>query len=165
MMKRHEIQVLLQAADRRLGLSEALAECLRDPRQPGKLTHSQLELLRQRIFGIALGYPDANDAQGLAEDPIHKLLLPRASGASAVRFTKTWPGAGLRRAELAGWQVPEGPLCLSGCGPEHTRVGALVYDGQLGDSLVTVRCWTRGFSLDGQHTLASPCDTFEVLSK
>lgn len=69
--------LLLRAADQRLGLSPALAECLRDPRQPGKVTHSQLELLRQRIFGIALGYPDANDAQGLAEDPIHKLLLGR----------------------------------------------------------------------------------------
>ena len=69
--------LLLQAADQRLGLSEALAECLRDPRQADKVTHSQLELLRQRIFGIALGYPDANDAQGLAEDPIHKLLLGR----------------------------------------------------------------------------------------
>jgi hypothetical protein len=66
--------VLLQAADRRLGLSEALAECLRDPRQPGKLTHTRLELLRQRIFGIALGYPDANDAQGLAEDPMAETL-------------------------------------------------------------------------------------------
>ena len=69
--------LLLQAADQRLGLSEALAECLRDPRQTEKVTHSQLEVLRQRIFGIALGYPDANDAQGLAEDPIHKLLLGR----------------------------------------------------------------------------------------
>ncbi len=69
--------VLLQAADERLGLSEALAECLRDPRQAGKVTHSPLELVRQRVFGIALGYPDANDARGLAEDPIHKLLLGR----------------------------------------------------------------------------------------
>ena len=69
--------VLLRAADERLGLSEALAECLRDPRQAGKVTHSPLELVRQRIFGIALGYPDANDARGLAEDPIHKLLLGR----------------------------------------------------------------------------------------
>ena len=68
---------LLKGVDDALGLTASLAACLRDPRQPGKLTHSQLEVLRQRIFGIALGYPDANDAQGLAEDPIHKLLLGR----------------------------------------------------------------------------------------
>ncbi|MDB4433338.1 IS1380 family transposase [bacterium] len=100
--------LLLKAADERLGLSEALAKCLRDRRQPGKVSHSQLELLRQRIFGIALGYPDANDARGLAEDPIHKLLLgrdpidgePLASQPSISRFEN---GAGrvdlLRMAE------------------------------------------------------------------
>lgn len=51
--------VLLKAAGRRLRLSEALAECLRDPRQAGKVAHSQLEILLQPIFGIALGYRDA----------------------------------------------------------------------------------------------------------
>ena len=62
-------------------------------------------------------------------------------------------------------QKPRGLCVCQDGGPDHTQVGALVYDGQLGDSLVTVRCWTRGFSVDGQHTLANPCDTFEVLSK
>jgi hypothetical protein len=62
-------------------------------------------------------------------------------------------------------QKPRGLCVCQDGGPEHTQAGALVYDGQLGDSLVTVRCWTRGFSVDGQHTVANPCDTFEVLSK
>ena len=69
--------LLLKAVDERLGLTQALAGCLGDPREAGKVTHSLVELLRQRIFAIALGYPDANDAVGLAEDPIHKLLLGR----------------------------------------------------------------------------------------
>lgn len=69
--------LLLKAVDQRLGLTAALAECLRDPREPGKVTHSRRELVQQRVFGIALGYPDANDARALAEDPIHKLLLGR----------------------------------------------------------------------------------------
>jgi hypothetical protein len=34
-------------------------------------------LLAQRIFGIACGHPDANDADRLADDPIHKLLIGR----------------------------------------------------------------------------------------
>jgi hypothetical protein len=33
--------------------------------------HPWLDLLSQRIFGIAGGYPDANDAAGLAVDPFH----------------------------------------------------------------------------------------------
>ena len=69
--------VLLKAADRRLGLIDALAGCLEDRREPGKVVHSLRELLAQRIFAIACGYPDANDAARLAEDPIHKLLLDR----------------------------------------------------------------------------------------
>jgi len=69
--------VMLKAADRRLGLIDALAACLEDRRQPGKVVHSLRELLAQRIFAIACGYPDANDAARLADDPIHKLLLDR----------------------------------------------------------------------------------------
>jgi hypothetical protein len=69
--------LLLQAADERLGLTRSLAACVRDARQPGKVTHELVELVRQRVFGIALGYPDANDARALAADPILKLLLGR----------------------------------------------------------------------------------------
>jgi hypothetical protein len=69
--------VLLQAADRRYGLTERMAACLTDERQSGKIDHQLLELLRQRVYGIACGYPDANDADRLAKDPIHKLLLGR----------------------------------------------------------------------------------------
>ncbi len=69
--------VLLKAIDRRLGLTERLAVCASEWRQPGKVQHSILELLRQRVFGLALGYADCNDAARLAHDPIHKLLLDR----------------------------------------------------------------------------------------
>ena len=69
--------VLLKGIDQRLGLTEALAECLRDPRQPGKISHSFQELLQQRLFAIALGHADANDARELADDPIHKLMVDR----------------------------------------------------------------------------------------
>ena len=69
--------ILLKAANRRYGLIEALASCLRDERQAGKIEHTLEELLAQRVFSIACGYPDANDAARLADDPIHKLLLDR----------------------------------------------------------------------------------------
>jgi hypothetical protein len=52
-----------------------MADCLRDRRQAGKVEHSLVELLRQRIHGLACGYPDANDAARLEADPIHKLLV------------------------------------------------------------------------------------------
>ena len=69
--------VLLKAAERRYGLIDGFARCLIDVRAPGKVRHTLEDLLAQRIFGLACGYPDANDADRLADDPIHKLLLGR----------------------------------------------------------------------------------------
>ncbi len=69
--------LLLKAVDNALGLTASLASCLRDRRQAGKVKHSLHETFAQRVFGIALGYPDANDADALANDPIHKLMIGR----------------------------------------------------------------------------------------
>jgi hypothetical protein len=69
--------VLLKAADRRLGLIPRLADALGDDRVAGKVRHGLADLLGQRIYGLALGYEDANDAAQLADDPMHKLLLGR----------------------------------------------------------------------------------------
>ena len=69
--------LLLKAADRRYGLVSGLASCLRDERQAGKVDHSFRELVAQRVFSIACGYPDANDSARLSKDPIHKMLLDR----------------------------------------------------------------------------------------
>src|ERR1700740_3092036 len=69
--------VLLKAADRELGLIAALAACLKDDRQEGKVRHELDELLTQRIMAIACGYEDCNDAARLASDPVHKLLVGR----------------------------------------------------------------------------------------
>jgi hypothetical protein len=69
--------LLLKAADRHYGLVDELSACLRDQRQAGKVDHTLQELVAQRVFSIACGYPDANDSARLANDPIHKLLLDR----------------------------------------------------------------------------------------
>ena len=69
--------VLLKAADCRLGLIPRLAGALIDERQGGKVRHALVDLLGQRVYGLALGYDDANDAARLADDPMHKLLLGR----------------------------------------------------------------------------------------
>ncbi len=69
--------VLLKCIDERLHLSERLSECLRDDRQPGKVVHDIEELLKQRVFGIACGYPDGNDSARLGNDRVHKLLVGR----------------------------------------------------------------------------------------
>jgi len=69
--------VLLKSLDTQVQLTKRLAGCLVDGRQPGKVQHQTLELLRQRVFGLACGYADCNDAARLADDAIHKLLVDR----------------------------------------------------------------------------------------
>jgi Transposase DDE domain group 1 len=69
--------VLLRGIDTQLGVTRRLAECLDDPRQLGKVRHQGLELIRQRVFGLACGYADCNDAARVADDVIHKLVVGR----------------------------------------------------------------------------------------
>jgi hypothetical protein len=76
--------ILLKACDAALGLTRRLAECLVDRRQAGKVEHTVRDLLRQRLFGIACGYADANDAARLSDDPIQKLLLERDALSGAM---------------------------------------------------------------------------------
>jgi hypothetical protein len=99
--------LLLKAADRRYGLVSGLASCLRDERQAGKVDHSFRELVAQRVFSIACGYPDANDSARLSGDPIHKMLLDRdpiegrdlASQPTLSRFEN---GVGVKELYRAG---------------------------------------------------------------
>lgn len=68
---------LLAAIDRQMGLTAALTRAVGDARQPGKVTHSLHDLLRQRVFGIALGLPDVRDAARLRDDPAVRLACDR----------------------------------------------------------------------------------------
>ena len=69
---------LLQVVDRRLGLTERLAGVLTDGRDASRVQHSLEEILRQRVFSIALGYADQNDAARVGADPMIKGLVGRA---------------------------------------------------------------------------------------
>lgn len=71
--------LLLGEVDRRLSLSARLAACFTDYRAPERIEHSVLELLRQRIYGIALGYEDLNDHDDLMGDPLLALSLGKAA--------------------------------------------------------------------------------------
>jgi hypothetical protein len=69
--------ILLKAIDSELDLTGRLARCIRETREEGKIAHPLIDLFRQRVYGIACGYPDCNDADRLADDPIQKMLLDR----------------------------------------------------------------------------------------
>lgn len=69
--------LLLKAVDRSLGLTEALATCLRDGRDETKVQHTLEDLVCQRVFALACGYADTNDAARIGADPVFKMLLDR----------------------------------------------------------------------------------------
>ena len=60
--------MLLSALDRKLGLTTAAAACIADPRDPLLITHAVRDMLRQRVYGLALGWEDLNDHQTLRHD-------------------------------------------------------------------------------------------------
>ena len=60
--------LLLRQIDRNLGLTRDLNKVLDDPRRKASCEHSQLAMLRQRIYGLALGYEDLNDHDTLRTD-------------------------------------------------------------------------------------------------
>ncbi|MFH1037336.1 MAG: IS1380 family transposase [PVC group bacterium] len=69
--------ILLKAVDQKLGLTQLVAETFIDRRQPEKIRHEILDLTRQRLFSLASGYPDCNDAGRLKQDPVLKLMCDR----------------------------------------------------------------------------------------
>ena len=60
--------MLLRACDKKLGLTKAINKIIDDPRNRKMIEHSQLSLLRQRIYSICLGYEDLNDHTELRND-------------------------------------------------------------------------------------------------
>ena len=68
---------LVAAADKRLGLTAELASLIPDHREPGKVRHSLHDLVSQRVYQIACGYEDCNDADDLRYDPVFKTAIGR----------------------------------------------------------------------------------------
>ena len=93
--------LLLGATDRAIGLVERFAECFTDGRAPELTEHEVSTMIRQRIFGIALGYEDLIDHDQLRHDPTMAVL----AGKLAARRQDCAPLAGkstLNRLELGG---------------------------------------------------------------
>ena len=87
--------VLIAAADKRIGLCDRLAACFTDHRSASNVEHFLANLLRQRIFGQALGHEDLIDHDALRFDPALMAALDRPEDALAGKST-------LNRLEHAG---------------------------------------------------------------
>ena len=70
--------LLLRGVDRQIGLTERLAAAIHDKRHQSYIDHPLRDLLAQRIYQIASGYVDGNDANSLRRDPLFKLGVERS---------------------------------------------------------------------------------------
>ena len=70
--------LLLAAVDRRIGLVNRLTGAIVDSRHASYIIHPLRDLLSQRLYQIASGYEDGNDANTLRRDPLFKLAAGRA---------------------------------------------------------------------------------------
>lgn len=71
--------MLLRQVDRRIGLSEAVAAALHDPRDPDRISHTMRELVAQRLYGLCSGYEDLNDHDRLRHDPLLQTAVGKAT--------------------------------------------------------------------------------------
>jgi hypothetical protein len=70
--------LLLRGIDRQIGLTTRLAAAIHDKRHKSYIDHPLHDLLAQRIYQIASGYADGNDANSLRRDPLFKRGLERS---------------------------------------------------------------------------------------
>lgn len=81
--------LFLREVERRMKLLDRVAEVLHDRRHRSYKQHSLLDLLKQRVFQIACGYEDANDAETLRQDPALKAACERLPEDAALASQPT----------------------------------------------------------------------------
>src|ERR1700683_2567715 len=101
---------LLRQTDQRLNLLPRLAECFLDGRHQEQVKHSILEMLSQRIYGLALGYEDINDHEQLRADPVFGILAGREeleeplAGKSTLNRMELGTGVKDRYKKITFWK-------------------------------------------------------------
>lgn len=87
--------LLLRELESKAGIIERFAECFDDFRDPEKIEHTVVELLKQRVFGLALGYEDLNDHEQLRHDPLLAVLVGKSDPTGEERVEQRSRGVPL----------------------------------------------------------------------
>jgi len=119
----------LRAFDERHHLTADCAETLADARDPQRVDHSLLALLRQRLYALCAGYEDANDAQWLRHDPILQMVADKplgeelASQPTLSRLENSLTGRDIARLTRQGRE-----WFIRVCGQQVRRRGEILLD-------------------------------------
>ena len=79
--------LLLGEVEAKTGLLAKFASCFDDYRDEELIEHSVADLLKQRIFALALGYEDLNDHDWLRADPLLATLVGKRDVTGEERFS------------------------------------------------------------------------------
>lgn len=77
--------LLMREVMERLGYSELIARHLTDPRVPGRVTHSQAELVRTVLLLLAQGWSGQSDVGLLRADPAFRMAVSSRRGQRPLR--------------------------------------------------------------------------------
>lgn len=102
--------LLLRETEQRLGIVSRLAGCFGDLRDASRVEHSVEEMLRQRLFSLALGYEDLNDHEELRKDPMLRLMAGKKdqdkdlAGKSTLNRLEWGTGTASRYKRINFWR-------------------------------------------------------------
>ncbi|MFB2767819.1 IS1380 family transposase [Pelatocladus sp. BLCC-F211] len=71
---------LIAEIDRKLQITSKFAQCFQDYRKPNRIDHSIESLIKQRIYGLIMGYEDLNDHEELRHNPMFALAVLKKIG-------------------------------------------------------------------------------------
>jgi hypothetical protein len=103
--------LLLQETDSRMNLLTRFSECFVDLRNPDLIEHRVEQLIRQRVFALALGYEDLNDHDQLRQDPLLGVMSGKAepgtellAGKSTLNRMELGTGMPTRYKKITFWR-------------------------------------------------------------
>jgi len=121
--------LVLQKLEQRMGIVRRFAACFTDYRKADQIEHPLLDLITQRVFGLALGYEDLNDHDELRSDPMLAIALGKDDVKGERRRRKQDRGKALagkstlNRLELTAADYDGSPLQNNSNKPETKKIG------------------------------------------
>jgi len=123
--------LLLRPVEQRTGILRQFAACFRDYRKPELVEHTVGELVRQRVYALALGYEDLNDHDQLRQDPLLALLSGKSDPEGEHRRRRQDRGkAGAGKSTLNRLELTQPDA------HQQTRYKKIVLDDQAVDRLL-----------------------------
>lgn len=103
--------LLLKETDAKMNLLARFSQCFTDRRSKLRIEHTLEQMLRQRVYSLALGYEDLNDHELLRLDPLLAVLAGKAepgtdllAGKSTLNRMELGTGTPSRYKKITFWR-------------------------------------------------------------